>query len=185
MLCHSYTNICSLLNIEQYIEYPKTKIDFGVIVNSESRNMKRKPPINKVNLKSYPLAVGTFFILAKCMYGYSHMDLKCLMNITSIICQINYPTKTKLFSFLRVLMQTNWSMNKHSSTTEIHESLPSQMFLPHNCETNKEKILFQNTCIYSIYLNVITPNTIMSNLTTTSRNFLMLLIFSQIQHPQN
>ena len=25
------------------------------------------------------------------MYGHSHMDLNSLMNITSIICQINYP----------------------------------------------------------------------------------------------
>ena len=125
MLCHSYTNICSLLKIEQYIEYPKTKIDFGVIVNSESRNMKRKPPINKVNLKSYPLAVGTFFILAKCMYGYSHMDLKCLMNITSIICQINYPTKTKLFSFLRVLMQqTEVWINIHPQLKSMNHFLP-------------------------------------------------------------
>ena len=92
MLCHSYTNICSLLKIEQYIEYPKTKIDFGVIVNSESRNMKRKPPINKVNLKSYSLAVATFFILAKCMYGYSHMVLKSLMNINEYYLS-NLPDK--------------------------------------------------------------------------------------------
>lgn len=42
------------------------------------------------------------------------------------------------------------------------------------------KSIFEN-----IYLIVITPNTKMSNLTTTSHNFLLLLTFFQINHPHN
>ena len=74
-------------------------------------------------------------------------------------------------------------INIHPQLNSINHFLPICSFFIIVKPTRIIDIL--KSIFGNIYLNVITPDITMSNLTSTAHNTLLLLTFYQIHHPQN
>ena len=104
------------------------------------------------------------------------------MTTASIIYWISYPMKIKLSSVQVISIQTYWNNDQTLPTNEFLDSPSCHLLLPHIAQPTRMRNN-SKTVIDNIYLNVITPNNIPSNLTDTiydlfSQYFIACYIFS-------